>query len=172
MTVGVRTTMAAAGVIVASVAVSACSGPASGNPAQSHDHQPASSSAHTIALLDDTAGRALAVIKVPGEIFGLAGRLASPLSGVARPMTTDGGIWVRAGRYVLAFECVGAGQIEAATWIGKARAHLRATCQGQPTPVRLYLTAPKAGAIYMQLTATKRETVAVAAREGRLSGGT
>jgi hypothetical protein len=157
--------------LLASVFVAACSGTPSANPGERHVHRPSNPSAHTIAVLDDKANRALAGIKVPGEIFGIAGRLASPLSGVGTPMTTDGGTRVRAGRYVLAFDCTGTGQIEATIWISRARAHVRTTCQRQPAPVLLYLTAPRAGALYVQFAAGQRETVAVAGCVGRLSRG-
>jgi hypothetical protein len=167
MTVGARTTMAA-GALMASAVIAACSGGAPGSPG-GHDHLPDNRSAHTIAVLDDTANRALAGLNVPGEIDELAGRLANPLSSVGTPMTTDGGEWVRAGRYVLAFDCVGSGQVQAAIWISNARASVRTTCQRRPVPIRLYLTAPKAGSLFMQFAATQRETVAIAASEGRLS---
>jgi hypothetical protein len=157
--------------LLAGVVVAACSGAAAGNPAGRHDHRPGNRSAHIIAVLDDTANRALAGINVPGEIIGIAGLLANPRSSVGAPMTTDGGTWVRAGRYVLAFDCTGTGQIEAAIWIGNARAHVRAACQRQPVPVRLYLTASRAGSLFMQFAAEQRETVAVAGWAGRLSRG-
>ncbi len=164
--------MAAAGVVLASVVIAACSGPASGNLAARHSHQHGNPSEHTIVVWDDAADRALAAISVPGEMDSLAGRLANPLSRVATPMTTDGGADANAGRYVLAFECIGGGQIEAAIWINNARAHVRSACQEQPMQVRrLYLTAPKAGTMYIQFEATQRETVAIAARVGRISRG-
>ena len=151
------------GILLGAIALAACSGTTAGR--REHPDHPAT---RVIAVLNDRANRAFHSIRVPNQTFGLAGRLANPSSSVATSMTTDGGIWVRGGRYVLVLECVGPGQIEAATWIGQARARLTVACHPQPQQVDLYLTAPKAGALYLQFVAKQRETVAVAAKEGRL----
>jgi hypothetical protein len=149
------------------IAVTACSSATRAHTAERHSGAEFRA-ARTIAVLDNTADRALADIQMPGQIFGLAGRLANPDSSIATPVTTDGGAWVGPGRYVLAFECLGTGKIQAATWIGQARTHVTADCRPLPVLTKLYLAAPRAGALFAQFVATQRETVAVVASEGRV----
>lgn len=100
----------------------------------------------------------------PVRFVGVYGVLANPGSTLGAPITTDGGVRVGPGRYLLAFACVGTGQVDAEIWVRKASAKGRATCQRRPELVQLDLTAHQAGPVYVQFAATQRETVAIAGR--------
>lgn len=170
MIVGAWANVAAAGVLLVSLAIAACSDAGSGNPRAAgatptpvaRRHHSRLDSTHASGALKAAAARAEAAINVPGEIVGVYGVLASPGSSLGAPITTDGGVRVGPGRYLLAFACVGTGQVDAEIWVRKASAKVRATCQRRPELGQLDLTAHQAGPVYVQFAATQREIVAIA----------
>jgi hypothetical protein len=165
-----RADVAAAAVLLVSLAIAGCSGARPVNlkstvinPApEASRHQIDLDSTHADRALRAAGARAAAAINVPGEIIGISGGLANPRSSLGSPITTDGGVRVRPGRYLLAFACVGSGQVLASIWVRNAHAEVRAICHRQPIPLRLDLTAHRGGPVFVQFAATRHETVAIA----------
>jgi hypothetical protein len=163
MTSGACRRLAAAAVVVASLAASACS--ANGNTSLTLRHQQGqNTTAHSRAVLRATAARAESAISVTGEKEGFWGILSNPASSLGPAINTDEFGAVGPGHYVLAFACVGTGQVAAVLTVGKASARTRITCQQQPEPVRLRLSVHRGGTEYVQFTAMHRETVAIACK--------
>jgi hypothetical protein len=165
MTNGDCRRLAAAGVLVASLAVSACSTDSNGGFTLPHHRQQGqSTTARARAVLEATAARAESAIRLTGETDGTWGILSNPVSSLGPGINTDELGAVGPGHYVLAFACVGTGQVAAVLTVGKVSARTRVTCQQQPEPVRLRLSVHRGGTEYVQFTAIHRETVAIACK--------
>lgn len=161
-----RIRLAAAALAIVSLMLAACSSPSSNAKPQRHNQQPDSATARQRTALRADAARTERGLHVRGEITGTWGILTSPLSSLGTPITTDGGIAVGPGHYVLTFACLGTGRVEAELRIGKASTRTRVICQARSEPIRLRLLVHQGGHEFVQFMATRKETVTYASKLG------